>query len=186
MHAPAGLCACRKCPWHSHWHRRVQRIEQEGAKLRPGHVNPHRDSMIHLLRTGNTHRPCRVQAESGQTLHTGLSPISPDAGAPAAAPNQAADPLINGWVGISVPLARVEFYKPMGMPPGRFNGEFLDLSQKAARGAWGGAGQQNPVTRRAHTLPALLTARTLNPRTWHMILLLITMPGPAWTSPAPR
>ena len=65
--------------------------------------------MIHLLRTGNIHRPCGVQAESGQTLHTGLSP---DAGAPAAAPNQAAHPLFKGWVGLSVPLACVELYKP--------------------------------------------------------------------------
>ena len=95
MHASAGLCACRTCPWPSHRHRRGQRIEQEDAKLRPAaaHVHPHRDSMIHLLRTGNIHRPCGVQAESGQTLHTGLSP---DAGAPAAAPNQAAHPLIKG------------------------------------------------------------------------------------------
>lgn len=40
-----------------------------------------------------------MQAESGQTLHAGFSL---DAGAPAAAPNQAAHPLIKGWVGISV------------------------------------------------------------------------------------
>ena len=124
------FCAqCRTCPWPPSGHKRGSMNCPEWRKIAPSSscVQPHGDGILHLLLTGNTHRPCDVQADSGQGAARRALCGQP---APRRHAQQAAHPGLigKGLVG-SFYAARSSLghtaHRTVEHAPRQFNGEFL-------------------------------------------------------------